>query len=81
MTFDATVNPVTYEGGELVFIDTEYDTWNMDPEALEGGASTWLLLDGIESTERRNSQKEQVLQSQRSVTGARDIQILLQRKS
>jgi dTDP-4-amino-4,6-dideoxygalactose transaminase len=35
MTFDATVNPVVYEGGELVFIDTEYDTWNMDPVALE----------------------------------------------
>ena len=35
MTFDATVNPVKYEGGEAVFIDTEYDTWNMDPAALE----------------------------------------------
>lgn len=35
MTFDATVNPVAYEGGDLVFIDTEYDTWNMDPDALE----------------------------------------------
>lgn len=35
MTFDATVNPVKYEGGEPVFIDTEYDTWNMDPVALE----------------------------------------------
>lgn len=35
MTFDATVNPVAYEGGEAVFIDTEYDTWNMDPTALE----------------------------------------------
>ena len=35
MTFDATVNPVVYEGGEPVFIDTEYDTWNMDPTALE----------------------------------------------
>ena len=34
MTFDATVNPVAYEGGEAVFIDTEYDTWNMDPVAL-----------------------------------------------
>ncbi len=34
VTFSATVNPVTYEGGEPVFIDTEYDTWNMDPEAL-----------------------------------------------
>ncbi|MGN0647187.1 MAG: DegT/DnrJ/EryC1/StrS family aminotransferase [Oscillospiraceae bacterium] len=35
MTFDATVNPVAYEGGEAVFIDTERDTWNMDPVALE----------------------------------------------
>ncbi len=35
MTFDATVNPVAYEGGEPVFIDTEADTWNMDPVALE----------------------------------------------
>lgn len=35
MTFDATVNPVVYEGGIPVFIDTEYDTWNMDPAALE----------------------------------------------
>lgn len=29
MTFDATVNPVVYEGGVPVFIDTEYDTWNI----------------------------------------------------
>ncbi len=35
MTFSATVNPVVYEGGVPVFIDTEYDTWNMDPAALE----------------------------------------------
>lgn len=35
MTFDATINPVAYEDGEAVFIDTEYDTWNMSPEALE----------------------------------------------
>ena len=35
MTFDATVNPVAYEDGEAVFIDTEYDTWNMDPDALD----------------------------------------------
>lgn len=35
MTFSATVNPVVYEGGEPIFIDTERDTWNMDPVALE----------------------------------------------
>lgn len=35
MTFDATVNPVVYEGGIPVFIDSEYKTWNMDPKALE----------------------------------------------
>lgn len=35
MTFDASVNPVLYEGGEPIFIDSEYETWNMDPVALE----------------------------------------------
>lgn len=35
MTFSATVNPVVYEGGIPVFIDTEYETWNMDPVALK----------------------------------------------
>ncbi len=35
MTFGATVNPVVYEGGIPIFIDTEYETWNMDPVALE----------------------------------------------
>ena len=35
MTFAATVNPIVYEGGLPVFIDTERDTWNMDPVALE----------------------------------------------
>jgi dTDP-4-amino-4,6-dideoxygalactose transaminase len=34
MTFSATLNPVTYEGGIPIFIDTEYDSWNMDPIAL-----------------------------------------------
>ena len=35
MTFAATVNPVSYEGGVQVFIDSEKETWNMDPKALE----------------------------------------------
>lgn len=35
LTFDATVNPVAYEGGEAVFIDSDYETWNMDPKALD----------------------------------------------
>ena len=34
MTFDASINPVAYEDGEAVFIDTERDSWNMDPVAL-----------------------------------------------
>lgn len=34
MTFSATINPVIYEGGVPVFIDSEKDTWNMDPTAL-----------------------------------------------
>ena len=35
MTFDATLNPVVYEGGIPIFIDTEAASWNMDPAALE----------------------------------------------
>lgn len=35
MTFDAAVNPILYEGGEPAFIDSEFETWNMDPGALE----------------------------------------------
>ena len=35
MTFVASIQPIVYESGEPIFIDTEYDTWNMDPEALE----------------------------------------------
>lgn len=35
MTFDATLNPVVYEGGIPIFIDTEESSWNMDPIALE----------------------------------------------
>lgn len=35
MTFVATANPIRYEGCEPIFIDTEYETWNMNPVALE----------------------------------------------
>ena len=35
MTFDASINPVAYEDGDAIFIDTEPDTWNMSPDALE----------------------------------------------
>lgn len=35
VTFAASVNPILYEGGEPVFVDSEYETWNMDPVALE----------------------------------------------
>ena len=35
MTFSATLNPVVYEGGIPIFIDTKAESWNMDPEALE----------------------------------------------
>ena len=35
MTFSASVNPVAYLGAEPVFIDSDYKTWNMDPDALE----------------------------------------------
>ena len=47
MTFSATVNPVVYEGGVPVFIDTEYDTWNMDPVALEKAFELYPEVRGV----------------------------------
>ena len=41
MTFDATLNPVVYEGGIPVFIDTEEESWNMCPKALEKAFETY----------------------------------------
>ena len=41
MTFAATVNPILYEGGIPVFIESERDSWNMDPEALEKAFQTY----------------------------------------
>ena len=34
-TFSASANPIVYLGAKPVFIDSEEDTWNMDPELLE----------------------------------------------
>ena len=47
MTFDATVNPIVYEGGVPVFIDTEYETWNMDPVALENAFELYPEVDKV----------------------------------
>ncbi len=35
LTFSASINPIVYEGGIPVLVDSERDTWNMDPAALE----------------------------------------------
>lgn len=41
LTFAATVNPILYEAGEPVLIDSEPSTWNMDPDALERAFSRY----------------------------------------
>ena len=63
MTFAATLNPVVYEGGIPVFIDTERDTWNMDPVALEKAFEIY--------PERHQSGPEQDTESLLSVCGYR----------
>ena len=35
MTFDATLNPVVYEGGIPIFIDTERESWNILPKNVD----------------------------------------------
>ena len=41
LTFSASANPITYVGAEPVFIDSDYETWNMDPVALERAFETY----------------------------------------
>ena len=35
LTFSASANPIIYQGATPVFIDSDYETWNMSPKALE----------------------------------------------
>jgi len=35
LTFAASANPIVYQGAEPVFIDSDHDSWNMSPRALE----------------------------------------------
>lgn len=51
MTFDATLNPIVYEGGIPVFIDTERESWNMDPVALERAFSLYPEVKLVVSAE------------------------------
>jgi dTDP-4-amino-4,6-dideoxygalactose transaminase len=48
-TFSATANPITYQGAIPVFIDSEPETWNMDPELLEEAILD--RMEGSNSTE------------------------------
>lgn len=44
LTFSATANPITYEGAEPVFIDSEEETWNMSPAALKAAFGKYEAL-------------------------------------
>ena len=41
LTFSASANPIIYEGATPVFIDSDYETWNMDPKYLEQALETY----------------------------------------
>lgn len=43
-TFSASANPIVYQGAIPVFIDSEKDTWNMDPEVLEEAIKYYLSI-------------------------------------
>jgi dTDP-4-amino-4,6-dideoxygalactose transaminase len=45
-TFSASANPIVYQGATPVFIDSEYDTWNMDPVILENAIQDRLTKGG-----------------------------------
>ena len=56
MTFAASVNPIVYEGGEPVFIDSEYETWNMDPKALKRAFCASLRCSGEDQGSKEDLQ-------------------------
>ena len=43
-TFSASVNPVIYQGATPVFIDSETETWNMDPILLEDAINNYIKI-------------------------------------
>lgn len=45
-TFSASANPITYQGARPVFVGSEPDTWNMDPEALDRGIADRIKVTG-----------------------------------
>src|SRR5690606_11654862 len=46
MTFSASANPIKYQGARPIFVDSEPDTWNMDPQALEDAIRDRILVTG-----------------------------------
>ena len=67
LTFAATVNPITYDGGVPVFIDSETETWNMDPEALEKAFEKYpdvkaVISADLYGTPAFNAQLEEICQ-------------------
>lgn len=44
LTFSASANPVTYVGAEPVFIDSDFETWNMSPVALRAGLEKYKAM-------------------------------------
>ncbi len=79
MTFSATINPIVYQGATPVLIDSEPDTWNMDPGLLEeaivnlrDGGSDWARGRGSEGARERGSSEETKGLSDEKTKGLRD---------
>lgn len=74
LTFSASANPITYEGAIPVFIDSEWDTWNMDPRALEEAFAKYpgakaVILANLYGTPAR-------LAEIRAICDARDVPMI-----
>ena len=72
LTFCASVNPIVYEGGEPVFIDSDYETWNMDPEALERAFEIYpdvkiVVLVHLYGTPAKTEEIRQICQSRQAL--------------
>ena len=81
LTFVASTNPITYEGGVPVFIDSEYQTWNMDPEALEKALEIYpeikvVVVANLYGTPAKLSEIQDVCKKASKKNGGREILIV-----
>jgi len=79
-TFSATANPITYQGATPVFVDSERDTWNMDPVALEEAVKDRIAKGQKTESHHRSASLRDACKNEGNTGGVRKIQYSADRR-